>query len=342
MLSWTIFSLLFLLPFLILPFGASFFETPKVVVFQTAVLFLAIFLSTNNPKATFLANSKVSRLIFLGMVILSIAQLFLGDSAVSFFGNVIRLQGIFLLWLLILWAVISPAIALPKVPFWVFSLLIFLHLAAAVLIQGDTYRSIGTLGEPNTLAATVVFLWPFLLFVSQVQGKWSKILIALSLVVVIFIELITGSRSGLIAIVIQVIFLGLLKIQRLPLFLVVLFCVLLMGLSMMLPFLEKDLKFENRVVVWQTALVAGEKQPLFGSGFGAGEKVLNKTAKELANNLQYQYVDDAHNLFLNWFVQGGLLGVGLLIALLSMTFYSLIKKRRVLELTCLVGVLTMM
>ena len=115
-----------------------------------------------------------------------------------------------------------------------------------------------------------------------------------------------------------------------------------MACSLFLPFVEKSGWYENRAEVWHTALVAGTLSPIFGHGFGNTQSNLHQTSLILNNNIQYQIVDSSHNLVLDFWVQGGFLGVACLVLLLWGGVGGLIKHQAKLELTAFLGIFTVM
>jgi len=59
-------------------------------------------------------------------------------------------------------------------------------------------------------------------------------------------------------------------------------------------------------------------------------------------DIQYVNVDSAHNLFLDFWIQGGILGVGLLVGFLGFGVIGLMRGEQVVLLVSLLGVLTSM
>lgn len=334
--SYLIFSILFLLPLLVFPWGASFFETPKVIVGEVLIeLILAIIFITNTRLLK--SFNKFQLAILFLIIVLSVVHLVFLRTNTTFFGNTFRLQGIFLLWNLLIFSLISSKIKL-KIPFkQVFFILLLVLLIPAVFLVNSSGRGLGTLGEPNALAATAVFLWPFMFFrQNKILGKVKTAVLALIII------LFSGSRSGLVAFSAQIIFISLNQKLKLPINKSFVAALVVLVLSLVLPFIEGGGWYENRAEIWQTALAAGFKNPIFGAGFGNMEKILPEVSKQMANNIQYQYIDSAHNLFLDWWVQAGLLGVLALCALIFKTFNNFIKTQKTLEITLLLGVVGVM
>jgi O-antigen ligase len=239
--------------------------------------------------------------------------------------------------------------------------LLGLQLLAAIFIQAKMdYRAIGTLGEANSLAANTIFLLGLLVFPSrenkgeggdkgnpstssgQVKGDrggkeswWRVIGVIIGVVILLF----TGSRSGVIALGILAIFYF---VQRYSLKAAAGTGIFLLAVSLCLPFLQQNQLFENRATVWETALAAGVQKPLLGWGFGNTEIALQETAQRLSNALRYEYVDHSHNLFLEYWVQGGVIGFGVIAFLVIQAFYIFYRQKKLLELGILLGLVTML
>lgn len=345
MTTYLIVFLLFFLPLIVILNFPLAFETPKVILAEVIIEILLIIKLLGKEKLKF--NHKQLILSF-GLLILTVIHLIFYSDIKSFFGNVFRLQGIFLLWHLVLFSLISPHIKLSKIPssFYVLALNL-LFISTFLFGQNRAGRVVGSLGEPNALAATAIFIFPFIVFSSR-----SNLVKLMSLVITLIIVLISKSASGLIGLTIVTLFIFLTQIAKLSLKKVFLACLILVGLSLFLPFLgiEKRLdttltspyKFEVRGDIWQTAVFAGLKSPIIGSGFGNLQEKLNLAAKDLNNNIQYVIVDNSHNFLLDFWVQGGIVGLGLILALLTFSIKNLLDSEKSLELAAILGVLIVM
>lgn len=331
--NYIIYLLLFCLPFIYYFVSGNPFEPPKVIAFEfLTVFFLLISIWKNDIQFSKLNKSG---LIAIGMIfVLSLLPLLLSQSDIGIFGNKFRLQGTILLWHLLVFSILSSAFKLQnnwKIVFGVFSLLGILTVAMPFNLSN---RAIATLGEPNALSAVFIFWIPFLLLTKDKRVTYAAIAVT---AVLLFL---TGSRSGMIAFVIQLIALGLHKKYNFSLLKVTIISLVIIVISYTLPFLELGRVFENRIEVWNTSLHTALQQPIFGHGFGNAETGIKETAEDLHNTIQYQYVDSAHNIFLDWFIQGGLVGLGLLVYLLFTTFKTAIQRNDIRLILCLLGLLT--
>jgi len=330
--------LLFFLPLVVIPIGISPFETPKVVLAEITISILLFIKFFKLRKKDFKHFLTYPQLLFIGILfILSLDTQLLFKPAGAFFGNVFRLQGQFLFWYLLLFAILSRSIKLDKIPAILYYLsFICLTLATLILGVNENNRAFGTLGEPNALAATILFLFPFTYFKSRMVVKTGVFLISLIII------LLSGSRAGLIGFLLEMLFISFTQFVKLSVIKSSLICILLIFFSLFLPFFSYQGWFEIRTEVWQTAFKAGLESPLIGHGFGSIQAVIHQTAVSLNNNVQYQVVDSAHNFLLDFWIQGGLVGVVSVSLLIYLAFQHFIQHHKLLETTALLGLIVAM
>lgn len=340
MTSFLVFSLLFLLPFLIAPFGVTQFETPKVIFAEAGTLVLLLFLVIHQ-KVSF--HAEKIRIILFGLILLlTFIDLFFFRTSISFFGNAFRMQGIFLLWLLLLFSYFSSGISFRNIPWWIFGgLIVAEYIEMIRLPLNASQRYVGTLGEPNAAAAFLVFLWPFLFFSIKKFTKWKIALFILCLAVTIYVFFLTGSRSAMIAFAIQALFIVLYRL-KLSIKKSVIICLCFVFASFSLPFFEKDIPYENRLEVWTAGYYAGLTHPMIGNGFGNTEYSLHQAAQLHKLRIRFYYVDSAHNILLDWWVQGGIIGLGVLCSLLFLSFKQFMLRKDPRNIVLLLGILTVL
>jgi len=328
--------LLFLLQFIYLPAGASYFEIPKVYAAEGAIFLLLL------QKILFgkfqLKKQRISMLICLGcIVLLSVFHLLFSQTPYTFFGNQFRMQGTFTLWLLIIFAILSSFESLKRLsPFFVFFVIVVQFILAFFVNSGSLARAVGSLGEPNSLAGEMIFLWPFIFFAMS-KTKFRRFALVIVFCFVGITLLLSGSRSGMIAFALQILLVGLMKLTHFSLRKITILCLTLLVLCYTFPLFEQGSLYENRGEVWTTALVAGFTHPLFGTGFGNTEVFLHQATLKLHNHLQGYYVDSSHNIFLDWFVEGGIVGLGLFASLLFQTFSRFVTAKQERNLVLLLG-----
>jgi hypothetical protein len=329
-----ILALVFFLPFFVFPFGTSFFEIPKVIGVEVGVeALLLVSLFSNHLKKL---KSWVV-LPFILLFLLTFSTLIINPDFKLFFGNIFRLQGVFLVWHLIVFAILSSQINVMKLNgfFYFLFLSMLLTLALIGFIFGATLngRAVGTLGEPNSLAAVAIFFFTCVFF----RNRWKYWIV--SLIVCLELILLSGSRSGLFAFFVTIIYIILSQNLLLEVKKTSIIGFLLIVASLSFPFIEGGGWFENRAEIWQTAYHAGWSSPIYGNGFGNVQSSLAKSAKQLNNNVQYQIVDSSHNIFLDFWVQGGILGVLLFLWILIISVYHFLASDNRFMLALLIGLI---
>ena len=334
--------LLFFLPFIIFPFGTSSFESPKVVIAEL-VMFAVSLLSVIRYPDKFTSKQYFP---FYLLILIGAFQLLIHQTSTSFLGNAFRGQGELLLWILALFAVTVSASQSRLLPRFAIPVLLFLQLIASIFIEAKEGRAIGTLGEPNALAAFAIFVWPFVLRGNQetVHGNQKNIFRfvfpALSIALTVLLIIFSGSRSGFVALGIQLVFLFTSRFISLTKATII--ALLLLLLSLLPPILDTQTLYENRGEIWRTALYAGYEHPVLGWGFGNTEVAFKDYNQKLYNNLRGYYVDSSHNFVLDWWVQGGIVGLAVLLILMFDSFKGYIYSGNRQRLVLLLGVIAVM
>lgn len=200
------------------------------------------------------------------------------------------------------------------------------------------------MGEPNFLASFLIFLWPFIYYSSFKNRRRGLILKLFSQILVVLFVFLTGSRSGLVALFIEFVFIGGNYVFSKNLKMISVFTLFIILITLVLPLREKSGKWENRQQIWQTSFAAGKINPLFGSGFGNIEKPLKLSSEKLGelNLVRYQPIDSGHNLILDFWIQGGAVGVIILILLITSSLITFLKTQNLLLLTILFVLLTVL
>lgn len=325
--------LLFGLPLFLNPFGMFAFEQPKVFLAQIAIEVLVVYAIYHYLK---FKHFNKSLLYIVGAFFLLSFTSFLVIQGDLFFGNIFRLQGVFLFWHLLVLALIASKINFQVSHYIPQVSLLVLFVSGLFLQNNDVGRSVGTLGEPNALAASAIFIFPFAFL------KGSKIEKAIALSLTIGILYLSSSHSGLIAFGIEVFYFLLLYSKKVTKQIALTICCLLIVLSLVLPFIEEKRVYEDRADIWYTSFFAGIKNPIFGNGFGTVEESIRQTSINLFNFVRFQKVDSAHNFLLDYWIQGGIVGIGLMMLLLWDTIRNFSKKSESYLTMAFLGVLTVM
>lgn len=328
--------LIFLLQFIVLPFGESYFEVPKVFLGETAIFLLALmfFLKKNHTTDKF---DKKLVFVLSSLFLLISVQFILFKSDTFLFGNQFRLQGAFLLFALGVLSLISSQTTFKSPRLLPIVSLFTLGLVAFLFGAEENGRAIGSLGEPNALAAAGIFLWPIVYLPNK-----NKLIRLVCLILIIFLIFITSSRSAGIAFIVQLAFIFLSQKISARLIKPTVFALLILLASFVLPIIKGGGLFENRLEIWQTAYYSGFENPIIGNGFGNIEKILPRVSQSLSNNVQYQYIDSSHNFLLDFWVQGGLIGLLLILFLIFYSFKKLIAHKNRSSIVILLGLLAIM
>ncbi len=335
------------MPLVVVPQLKLAFEFPKVLLAEAGIEILLILKILEINKSFLRQFNKKQLILSAGLIILTLFNLTFNFNAENFFGNIFRLQGVVLLWHLIIFSILISTYKSLRIPLWVLLVpLSFLASSVFIFGQNNAGRAYGTLGEPNSFASTALVFFPFIFFSS---GKLFKIAaFILTLIILVYAK----SYSGFIAFFIQLLFLTLSEKIKLSTGKSFIICLFLVVLTIFLPLAgfrrnlgdqsSGSLKYENRAEIWQTAFQAGLEKPVIGWGFGNIQTALNKTSWDLQNNIRFQVVDSSHNFILDYWIEGGIAGVVIIGSLLFFVVKNLIHSKKALELTILLGIITAM
>ena len=307
------------------------------------ILISLLFITTIFKKdfIFFRKSDKVLVYILIAVFILTFVHVIFSPTALVLFGNKTRAQGTILLSFLLLFSYLSSKVELPDFKYKLYPLILVVIFILSFLIGNQTGRAVATIGEPNALAAFVIFLWPFIFF-SKFESKKKEFMIrSVCLLLALTIILLSGSRSGLLAFGIEILFYFLASVIKLPLKKIIIFALFLIVIAYALPFLDKSL-YENRVDVWSNAFISGMANPIIGVGFGNAEIAMRNTSLKFHDMLIGYYVDSAHNIFLDWWIQGGIVGIILLFMIILKTVKNLYKKHKKFELIIFSGIIVML
>lgn len=326
--------LLFFLPFVVLPFGSSQFEVPKVIVAQILIEVLVVFrvFRQDMPKI-----SRLSTVSYLVLFAISFVDLIFFQTQYSFFGNTFRLQGIFLLWHLMLFSIFADKNVLRHVSAVPVLIFLVIQLCGDFFFGvNDVGRSFGFLGEPNSLASVALFTLP-LLFVK----KNKKLVLAICLLLLSVVLIISGSRSGIMGFIIQCFFLF--AVFRFPrrYGAILSFSFLFVGLTLLTPFLASNIH-ESRVEIWHAALLSFLHNPVIGGGFGNIDLLIHKESLTFASFISARYVDSSHNIFLDILIQSGVLGLGAFLWLILRSITVFYRNRDTVFIALMLGFVTIL
>lgn len=335
--------LLFGLTFFVLPVGRSPFEVPKVfaaVAFITAASLLVFI----KHHLYFLQGNILHKpkLIF-SVLLASLAVYHLFSSAFSellLWGNAWRSHGTILYLSLFLLFLVAG-----KLPFNIsifnklsFYSLILLALFTLIIGPRGSFRFIGPLGEPSSLGAAVLFLYPLTTGLTDKKQKYISLMLSLVLI------FLTGSRIPIVGFLMEICLLNIQRYRK-TFSVGILALTTLLIFSAFTPFLPKNLpdeyflRFEDRSQIWETSFIAAQQSPILGTGFGSAQDVIYKVAWDTSSFLRFQSVDHAHNIFLQWWIMAGPFGSLILLSLIILSIRNLYKSQSFVLLSILAGLL---
>jgi hypothetical protein len=338
--------LLFLTPLIVIPRLSLQFEPPKVLISEVLIELIVIYVIATGKFSL----KRVSRPlvgIVGGLFLLSLFHLLTSPTQQNLFGNVFRLQGTVLFWHFLALTLVTQNIHFRLKEKYIY-LASFVGVCAASLMFGSNGagRLIGSLGEPNALGAVVILIFPFVFL--NFKSVWLRIVVLIaSFGVINYSE----SKSALIALGLELVFLLLIKIFKGKYLIATTICLIILGFSLTLPILERayflrtntdplNFRFEDRAEIWKVASVAGLNSPIFGSGIDSIQTQINLTSAKMNSNSQYLIIDSSHNLLLDYWIWGGITGLILISTLIVRTLKNLINKKMPLELMLFIGLLT--
>jgi O-antigen ligase len=111
--------------------------------------------------------------------------------------------------------------------------------------------------------------------------------------------------------------------------------------TLVMPFFASDLH-ESRLEIWHASFISFSQHPLIGGGFGNIDTLIHAGTKTYASFISAHYVDSAHNIFLDFALQGGLIGLFAFCSLVVTAFVSVFRKKRYMEFTMLLGFLVVL
>lgn len=330
--------ILFITPLVFFGSGAVRFEFPKAILSEILVIFLVIKIIFDKLIKIHFAKKLI---IPLGIIFLiSITNFIFSNKEYTFYGNPYRLQGTFFLWICLIISYISSLRIVKFSKLTTAFVFVALFIETILIGVNENLRFVGPFGEPNALSAFTLFLWPFVVFPSFKKKSSKNIYIAIVFVLTVILIFLSGSRSALIGLAVQAVFLFSAKFSKLKLSKAIIIPLAILLLSLILPFIETGIKYQDRALIWKTSLNSVWTSPLIGVGFGNAEYSITKSANALKNNIMYVYADSAHNIILNWLIESGFVGTSALVYLIFQTINNLIKTKNIAYLCSFLGILT--
>lgn len=213
-------------------------------------------------------------------------------------------------------------------------------------------RVFGTFGQPNWLASYIIGVFPLVIFLREQYKNKLPWLTELTLIIASLVVWYTKSRSGIFGLILVSLLIAFLysykkiKVMKkiwqnklfLPFTLIFSILVIIVGGSLLHQRTQDDLQhldlaqgtdsFSIRTIVWEGALKVWQRYPLVGSGpatFAYSFYQDRPALHNLVSEWDFLY-NKAHNEFLNYLAETGLIGFSTYLVFLLGTLYLLWKN----------------
>lgn len=359
-----IFAGLFVIPFIpFLVFSPLFFPfiTSKAFAFRIIVeiifgawVVLALIAKEYRPK-----SSPILIAVGAFLFVVGLANLFGMEPAKSFWSNFERMEGyVTMLHLGALFLITSTVFKAREWKWWwnttlVASLLMIFYstfqLLGVIEINQGGARVDGTLGNAAYLALYFlihIFIAIYYFAKSKTSGlRWVYGLLILGQIVILYYTATRGAIIGLVGGLFVIALLNLtnkedLRVRKWSQGLLICLIVLFIGfmsirstgfvqnsptLSRFAHLNISSLKTEGRAFIWPMAIEGIKEKPILGWGQDNFNYVFAKHYQAEMFRIE-PWFDRAHNIFLDWGISAGLLGLGAYLSLYIVFLYSLWKK----------------
>lgn len=331
--SYVFFTTIIVSPFLVLNGINNPYEFPKFIFIVLVSQLLAITFLFYKTEIKF---DLITKIVFLFIGVLFLANLNGLDFRTSLLGNPWRHQGLLLyLSCLILFLsakniydkkYIELSIQISGILLGLITILEFISINNGINFPTYNGRVVATMGNPNFLGGYLALALIFILF-QEFKNKYLKPTWIFIISISIFI---TQSKSALIALVIALISYSIFKL-KIKNYLKFIISFLIIGLF--IAFLNQSNLFQ-RESVWDTRTLIWEKgidkisiNPILGVGQDNFELVFPK-------ELNFT-VDNAHNIFLETIISSGFIGLILFLSILIVGFKNKEFKYKLFLITFL-------
>jgi len=370
-LRWVVLAGLFIIPFIPLlvttstyfPFitGKNFAFRVIVEIILAAWIILALRDKNYRPKKSFLLYAVLAL-----MAVTGIATIFGENPYRSFWSNYERMSGYFsFLHLGAYFLVLISVLKKEKEWFWLANTALsanglvavysFLQLAGRITIHQGGVRLDATLGNAAYLAAYLLFnTFIALYLLSRVKINWVRVIYGLTALVDLFLLYHTATRGVILGLLAgTLVFAGLIallgdnKRQRLIAGGVIAVVMIFVGGF----WLIKDTSFiknspvlarfasislsetttKSRFLIWNMSGQGFTEHPVLGWGPDNYSMVFNKYYDPKMWN-QEPWFDRSHNIFFDWLIDAGLLGLLAYLSVFAAAIYSLWQNRKKLGL----------
>lgn len=299
---------LFFLPLFFWPNPPK-YELAKIILFLLLSFLLAVWFLLKNKL-----NRLDNKIWFLWVLFLFLSTLFNNRLLPGLVGDGYRHQGIIFFLTLGIWTSafgLVPKTNQEKIWWWVglaaiieslviLSQWLAINLHFPILTYND--RPLGTFGEPNAAAGFLVMGLPIL------ANVFPPSLVFLAIGAII----LTGSKTGLLALLAQGLIFSSLKLKSFPgkKFFAILGLVIILFIGIFGVWQERNQSlFENRWLIWNLGTKAVFEKPILGYGAEGIITVYDKQYQNIDRPLVELAIDRAHNFFLDIILLSGFIGL---------------------------------
>lgn len=208
-----------------------------------------------------------------------------------------------------------------------------------VLKVSISERAYATFGNANFYASYLLLIIPSAIALAlKLQKKATKALLTVIALINIYCLLLTNSRSSIVALIIGCLIFALLaKNYRLLLLTFATALVLILSIYIHPELIPRygiiSSEFEERLSIWSLGWYAVTQHPLIGTG-------LTSFYTQYVMNYPGRYAPHAHNLYLNIWIEGGLVGLSLLLWNIKKVYHTAYDKLSQNKNILVIGVLS--
>jgi len=336
-----------ILPVIFFPKVFNSYELPKLIFLGISILMLGtvVLFREVSIKNLRIRLNKIDTLVIIFLVILFASDIFGVSVKNSFLGSSYRLQG-FLTYLIfgygyMIVRILSSQgkVKIYNVLFVQLALLSILLIAQYLLVStlGESIslfqnRYHGTFGNPNFAGGYMAMLFAYILFAKGNTHKvyWFKPLVILLCGIAI---ILTDSRSAILAVVISTVLYYFNIINKIQGWVRIAFVIAICAISFSFIFLtidqslleKRSSEWENRSIIWKEGMQLFSKRPILGYGQENVQIIFPA-------NLHFS-VDNMHNIFLEYALSSGIVGLVLFVILSLLSFIKSDRARKMLFLS---------
>ncbi len=336
-----------ILPVIFFPKVFNSYELPKLIFLGISILMLGtvVLFREVSIKNLRIRLNRIDTLVIIFLVILFASDIFGVSVKNSFLGSSYRLQG-FLTYLILGYGYMivrilsmQGKVKIYNVLFVQLALLSILLIAQYFLVStlGESIslfqnRYHGTFGNPNFAGGYMAMLFAYILFAKGNTHKvyWFKPLVILLCGIAI---ILTDSRSAILAVVISIVLYYFNIIKKIQGWIRIAFVIAICAISFSFIFLtidqslleKRSSEWENRSIIWKEGMQLFSKRPILGYGQENVQIIFPA-------NLHFS-VDNMHNIFLEYAVSSGIVGLVLFVILSLLSFIKSDRARKMLFLS---------